>query len=160
MDRAEFERRRRELEDRLHEGLAPQPGVEALLRQARGLGLWLAVASSSSRRWVERHLRAHGLLERFDHLVCLEDAPRAKPAPDLYLEAVRRLGGTPRTAVAFEDSHNGALAARRAGLWCVAVPTPMTAGQDLSHADAVVPTLEGLDLGALLARFAARTPRE
>jgi HAD superfamily hydrolase (TIGR01509 family) len=155
-DWAVLERRRKELEDRIHEGLSLQPGVEALLRQARALGLGLAVASSSPHGWVERHLGVHGLSAAFDHLVCVEDAPRAKPAPDLYLEAVRRLGATPATAVAFEDSYNGALAARRAGLWCVAVPTPMTAGQDLSHADAVVPTLEGLDLEALLAGFEAR----
>lgn len=154
-DWSAVDRRRRELEDRLHEGLSLQPGVEALLRQARDLGLGLAVASSSSRRWVERHLRAHGLLDWFDHLVCREDAPRAKPEPDLYLEAARRLGVPPAAAVAFEDSYNGTLAARRAGLRCVAVPTPMTGGQDLSHADAIVPTLDGLDLMALLARLEA-----
>lgn len=155
-DWAALDRRRIAHETRIHEGLSLQPGVEALLRQARALGLGLAVASSSPRRWVTRHLAAHGLADAFDHVVCLEDAPRAKPAPDLYLEAVRRLGAAPAAAVAFEDSYNGALAARRAGLWCVAVPTPMTRGQDLSHADAIVPTLDGLGLAALLGSFEAR----
>jgi HAD superfamily hydrolase (TIGR01509 family) len=152
-DWAALERRRREIEIRLQQDLSVQPGVESLLDQARALGLRTGVASSSAHRWVDPLLEAHGLLGRFDAVVCREDAARPKPEPDLYLEATRRLGAPPEAAVAFEDSSTGALAARRAGLWCVVVPTPMTAAQDFSLAHAVVPTLEGVDLRALLAAF-------
>ncbi len=153
-DWGELDARRRELERRLHEELELQPGVAALLQQARALGMAVGVASSSSHGWVDRLLAEHGVLDRFDAVVCREDAPHAKPEPDLYLEAARRLGAAPAAAVAFEDSLNGALAARRAGVRCVAVPTAMTATQDFSAADLVVPTLEGLDLRETLARLA------
>jgi HAD superfamily hydrolase (TIGR01509 family) len=148
--------RRREIEAGILAELAVQPGVLSLLDQARALGLATAVASSSSHRWVDRLLGEHGLLDGFDAIICREDVGHPKPEPDLYLEAVRRLGAEPRVTVAFEDSAYGALAARRAQVWCVAVPTPMTAGQDFSPADLVVPTLAGIDLRALLAGLAGR----
>lgn len=148
------QRRRREVEDRLNASLAVQPGVVALLDQARTLGLQLGIASSSPHRWVDRHLAEHGLLERFDAIVCRDDVTRAKPHPDLYLEVVRRLGVTAPRSLAFEDSHNGSRAAKSAGLRCVAVPTAMTNTQDFSHVDAIVPTLAGLDLAAVLGQFA------
>ncbi len=148
-----LERRRREIELRLQQDLSLQPGVESLLHEAHALGLATGLASSSSHRWVDPLLGAHGLLERFDAVVCREDAARAKPEPDLYLEAMRRLAAPAGASVAFEDSQAGTLAARRAGMWCVAVPTPMTVAQDFSHAHLVVPTLAGLDLRELLARL-------
>jgi HAD superfamily hydrolase (TIGR01509 family) len=149
------QRRRREVENRLNANLVVQPGVVALLDQARRLGLRLGIASSSPHRWVDRHLAEHGLLDRFDAIVCRDDAARAKPHPDLYLEVVRRLDVIASRTLAFEDSHNGSRAAKSAGLRCVAVPTAMTNTQDFSHVDAVVPTLAGLDLAAVLERFAA-----
>lgn len=149
--RLEPGRRARELE--LGSALTVQPGVEELLRGARARGLRAAVASSSSHEWVDAHLERKGLRGYFDTTVCRGDAPEVKPAPDLYLEALRRLGVEARETVAFEDSHNGSLAAKRAGLWCVAVPTPVTATQDFSHVDLLVPTLAGLDLDTLLVRF-------
>lgn len=149
-----LDQRRREIESSLHAGLIVQPGIESLLNQSRALGLGIAVASSSSHTWVDRLLSAHGLLDRFDAIICREDAPRAKPDPDLYWEALRRLGAEPISAVAFEDSRNGVVAARLAGVWCIAVPTPMTATHDFSLADMVVASLADLDLRALLARLA------
>lgn len=154
-----LDQRRREIEARLHTGLVVQPGIESLLGQSRALGLGIGVASSSSHAWVDRLLSVHGLLDRFDAVVCREDAAQAKPAPDLYREALRRLGAEPSAAVAFEDSYNGVLAAHTAGVRCVAVPTPMTATQDFSHADVVVGTLADLDLRALLARLVSSVPR-
>jgi putative hydrolase of the HAD superfamily len=156
-DWAVLERRRRDVEDELNTALAVQPGVVALLDQADAIGLRIGVASSSPHRWVDRHLTTHGLFARFHTIVCRDDVARAKPEPDLYVEALRRFDIAAPMAVAFEDSHNGSLAARRAGLRCVAVPTPMTATQDFSHVDLVVPTLAGVDLTALLARLAAAT---
>lgn len=151
-----LERRRRAVEDQLNLALAVQPGVRALLDQARVLGLRTGIASSSLHRWVDRHLTTHGVISHFDTIVCRDDVTRAKPEPDLYLEALRRLEASPGDAVAFEDSYHGSLAAKRAGLWCVVVPTAMTTSQDFSHADHAVPTLDRLDLRALLAQFRDR----
>lgn len=153
-DRAALMAERSAHEERLNAALAPLPGVGALLDQAATLGWQLAVVSSSSHAWVDRHLRRLGFFVRFTAVVCRGDAPQVKPAPDLYLEALRRLGVGAAEAVAFEDSYNGSLAAKRAGLRCVAVPHALTRGQDLSHCDLVVDSLAEIDLATFARRFA------
>ncbi len=94
-----------------------------------------------------------GLAGRFDFVGCRDDAPRPKPDPDLYILALARLGVTPPEAVAFEDSHSGSLAAKRAGLRVVAVPNAVTERHDFGHADWRVGSLAEVTLPALLARF-------
>ena len=127
-----------------------RPGVRDYLDAARRLGLGLAVASSSSRQWVAGHLERLGLADRFDVLRCAEDVTRVKPHPDLYVAALKALGAAPVAAIALEDSPNGVLAAKRAGLFCVAVPNPLTAKLDLTAADIRLASLDELPLPALL----------
>lgn len=153
-DRDVLRDRLRQLEHARNHTLSPLPGVVALLDQARALGLRLAVASSSSRGWVEGHLRTQGLFERFETLVNRTDTLRPKPEPDIYLEALRQLGLGADEALAIEDSYNGSLAAKRAGLRCLAVPNAITRTQDFSHVDLRRDTLEGLDLAVLLRELA------
>ena len=148
-DRAAIVAERSAHEERLNAALAPLPGVRELIATVRTRGWKLGVVSSSSHDWVDRHLRHHGLLACFDTIVCRGDALRVKPAPDLYLEALRRFGVAPAEAVAFEDSHNGSLAAKWAGLHCVAVPGAITRTQDFTHCDLVVDTLTGFNLDIL-----------
>lgn len=113
----------------------PREGVVDLLDAAATEGLALYVVSSSRRVWVEPHLERLGLRSRFIRTVCADDAPRAKPHPDLYLEALRVSDTAPDEAIAFEDSANGTAAAKAAGIRVVAVPNPVTRHLDLSHAD-------------------------
>jgi len=120
------------------------PGVVELIDSAREAGLHVGVASSSTRQWVNGHLERLGLLERFDCVRCRDDVALVKPAPDLYLAVVECLGVAPSEALAIEDSPNGIAAAKAAGLRCVAVPNVITGGLDLSHADVILPTLEGV----------------
>ena len=148
-ERAALVAERAAVEDRLNAALSPLPGVVALLDQAATLGWSLAVVSSSTHDWVERHLRHVGLHDRLRSRICRGDAPRAKPAPDLYLEALRRLGLSARDAVAFEDSYNGSIAAVRAGIRCIAVPHALTRGQDFSHCERIVASLSEIDLASL-----------
>ena len=129
-----------------------QAGVVRVLDQAAALGLGVAIASSSPRQWIVDHLDRLGLPERFAVIACYDDVGVAKPAPDVYLEAVRRLGVAPGEAVALEDSRTGLLAARAAGLRCIAVPTAMTRHLDFSAADLVVDSLAELDLSAITTR--------
>jgi HAD superfamily hydrolase (TIGR01509 family) len=133
-----------------------RPGVVAYLDAARALGLRLAIASSSPRRWVAEHLERLGLLDRFELLRCEEDAARHKPDPDLYLAALDGLGVPAEQAIAFEDSPNGVRAAQAAGIFCVAVPNPVTAQLDLSHADLRLDSLDAAPLAELLSRLEAR----
>jgi len=110
------------------------PGVIELLDEAAAAGLRLAVASNSSHGHVEGHLAARGLLGRFASVSCREDVARPKPAPDVYLAALERLGLAAHEVVAFEDSLPGHAAAAAAGLRVMVVPNPSTAGDHFAHA--------------------------
>ena len=84
-------------------------------REAERIGLKTAVVSSSDTAWIERHLGRLGRLEGLDAIVAANgDTGRAKPRPDLYVEALERLGLEPAEAIAFEDSPNGIRAAKAA----------------------------------------------
>lgn len=131
------------------------PGVREYVAEARQLGVRLGVASSSSRAWVEGHLGRLDLREHFEVIRCSDDVPRVKPDPALYLAVLAATGVRAEDAVALEDSPNGVLAAKRAGLTCVAVPNPLTARLDLSHADLRLASLAQHSLSALLARLRA-----
>lgn len=76
----------------------------------------MAVASGGQRAIVEATLTSLGLLDLFDTIVAVENAARSKPAPDLFLEAARRLGVDPTACLVFEDSDEGLEAAKRAGM--------------------------------------------
>jgi len=88
----------------------------------------LAVVSGSRRKSVEHSLSALGLLEKFDVLVCAEDYPRGKPAPDCFLTAASRLGVEPGDCLVFEDTQMGIEAATAAGMASVRVPTALERG--------------------------------
>ena len=134
------------------------PGVLACLQDARARGLKLGVASNSSHRHVDGHLARLGLRALFDLTCCRDDNLAVKPAPDLYLAVTRQFGVAPGEALAFEDSNAGTLAARRAGLWVVAVPNPSTHEHDFSAAHVVVRSLAEVPLASLLERFGAAAP--
>ncbi len=133
---------------------AVRPGVKAYTAAARRRGLKLGLASSSSRDWVAGHLARLDLLAVFDALRCAGDVPRVKPELDLYLSVCEALAVEPARAVAFEDSPNGILAAKRAGLFCVAVPNALTRQLALDGADLTVASLADVPLEAILHRAA------
>ena len=113
----------------------------------------LAIVSSSTRRWVHSHLRRLGLEDGWAAIVCADgDTARCKPSPALYREALDVLGVEAEEAIAIEDSPNGITAARAAGIFCIAVPNVVTSTLDLSDADLLVETFEGVPLADLLAR--------
>ncbi len=110
----------------------------------------LAIASSSPRAWVVNHLTRLKLRENFDPIVTSDEVIHVKPAPDLYLKSIELLGLKPSQAIAFEDSPNGIRAARAAGLFCVAVPNPITQQLEMDHADLVIDSLESVTLDELI----------
>jgi HAD superfamily hydrolase (TIGR01509 family) len=157
LDRAALRDVKRARVTALIEAQPPLPGVVDYLDAARQLGLGLAVASSSRRAWVTGHLGRLGLLDRFAVIRTADDVTRTKPDPALYQAALAGLGVTPAEALVLEDSPNGVLAAKRAGLTCVAVPNALTATQPLDHADRRLTSLADLPLVALLADIASGT---
>ncbi len=122
-------------------------GAVDLVRALHGMGVPLAVASSSPRRDVHLSLEVVGLADCFLHVVTAEDVAHPKPAPDLYLEAVSRLGLAPGQCVAFEDSGAGVQSATSAGLTCYAVPHRYTRDHDFSAAAAVLGSLRDVRPG-------------
>jgi HAD superfamily hydrolase (TIGR01509 family) len=103
----------------------------------------LAVASSSNRPIIDLVLELSGLDRFFRATVSSEEVPRGKPAPDVYLEAARRLGANPERSAAVEDSRSGILSARAAGMRVVAIPNMrFPPGEDaLAAADVVIPSI-------------------
>lgn len=148
------------VERRKEEGLrraGARPGIAELLRQADEAGLSRSIVSNSSGDWITRYARQCGVDSGWHAVHSPEgETDRGKPEPDLYLEAVDRLGLRPEEAVAFEDSPNGVSAARAAGVPCVAVPNAMTAPLDLSHADLRIESFRGAELRRILDRLAAK----
>jgi HAD superfamily hydrolase (TIGR01509 family) len=106
----------------------------------------LAIASSSNPELIELVLRVAGLDALFKTAVSSQEVPRGKPAPDVYLEAARRLGAEPGRCAAVEDSHAGIQSAKAAGLHVVAVPNPHFPPEDdaLAQADVVLGSIREL----------------
>jgi HAD superfamily hydrolase (TIGR01509 family) len=103
-------------------GIPIKPGLLDLLRFADDRGVPIAVATSSGGRTAEATLGAAGLLDRFRVIVTGDQVVAGKPAPDIYLEAARRLGVHPARCVALEDSDAGVLSAHAAGMRALHIP--------------------------------------
>jgi len=133
-----------------------RPGIAEYFAAARRLGLKRAIVSSSTRGWVDMHLQRLEEAVGWDAICTADrDPARAKPSPTLYLEALEALGASAGEAVAFEDSPNGVLAAKAAGVFCVAVPNEVTRdlGLEAAGADLVLDSLANLPPETLFARL-------
>jgi HAD superfamily hydrolase (TIGR01509 family) len=126
------------------------PGVIHLIEEAKGAGMKLAIASSSDEQWVKKHLHKFGLIDQFDQICTIDKVIFGKPDPALYCLALKLLGLQPFEAISFEDAPNGIKAAKSANLFCIAVANSMTRHMDLSQADKIFTSLEGVNLEELL----------
>jgi HAD superfamily hydrolase (TIGR01509 family) len=151
VDREALKDRRAARRDELVAAQQLLHGVVDLFREAKAGGMKVGIASSSRRDWVCGHLERLAFMEGWDAIVCRDDVEHAKPAPDLYLRAAELLGVAPREAVALEDSPNGIRAAKAAGMWCIAVPNPLTSDLDHTQADVRLGSLADVPLEDLLA---------
>jgi HAD superfamily hydrolase (TIGR01509 family) len=136
--------------ERYREHLPLLPGaVEAVERIAAP---WpLAVASSSNRPLIDLVLELSGLASHFRVTVSSEEVERGKPAPDVYLEAARRLGVAPERCAAVEDSESGIRSAKAAGMRVIAIPNRSFRPSDdaLASADVVLASLDELTLDGI-----------
>jgi HAD superfamily hydrolase (TIGR01509 family) len=140
----------RRMEERYRDRLPLIDGaVEAVERLA---ARWpLALASSSNRELIDLALELGGLDRHFPVTLSSEEVPRGKPAPDVYLEAARRLSADARACAAIEDSRSGILAARAAEMRVVAIPNRHYPPDDetLAAADVVLQSLHELTLAVV-----------
>jgi HAD superfamily hydrolase (TIGR01509 family) len=111
----------------------------------------LGLASSSNRAIFEEVIRLAGLADAFTATVSSEEVARGKPAPDVYLEAARRLGVAPENCAAVEDSHSGIRSAHAAGMRVIAIPNASYPPDEeaLTLADTVVDSLDELTVAVL-----------
>ena len=129
------------------------PGIMDMIGSAKENGLKVDIGSSSPHSWVDTHAQRLDIYHHFDHIICQDDvAPgRTKPHPDIYLKALETLQVDKTEAVVFEDSPNGVLASKRAGVFVVAVPNPLTAKMNV-QGDLTVSSLADLSLHDLINR--------
>jgi HAD superfamily hydrolase (TIGR01509 family) len=129
------------------------PAIDGAVATVRRLAAaWpLALASSSHRRVIDAALAGTGLADAFRAVVSSDELERGKPAPDVFLEAARRLGAEPSRVLVVEDSLNGLKAGRAAGMSTVLIPNasvPPAAGS-AEEADFVLERISELDRAAI-----------
>lgn len=133
------------------------PGIPELLKELKKRGIPVGLASSSKNAWLEMAFGHLGMGEYFPLRATGDDLKpgEGKPAPVLYLRAAAMLGVDPGECIAIEDSHNGVLSAKAAGMYCIAIRNGFNDAQDLSMADECIQGFADLDnkkLDALMAR--------
>jgi HAD superfamily hydrolase (TIGR01509 family) len=145
------ERTRRYFREALR--LEPMPGVAELIGALDAAGVPRAIASTASSEWVRGAVSRLNLTQSFSAIVTGDDVRRGKPAPDVYLEAARRLNIAPERCVALEDSGPGVASAKAAGMKVVAIPHTLSRSHSFDGADLHVRSAAALSMDALIGLF-------
>lgn len=117
------------------------PGATDLVKRLYHKGFPLAIASSSPPELIALFTEKLQIRSYFAQVVSGATLKRSKPFPDIFLRAAELLGASPAQCIVIEDSHNGVLAAKRAGMYCIGLQNPHSGTQDLSLADMQVKAL-------------------
>jgi len=130
--------------------LEPMPGAIEIVRKLHAREMLLAITSSAVRNSIEEILRRLGIRDAFALVVDGSEVAHGKPDPEGYLVTAKKLCVAPEACLVFEDSHVGVLAAKRAGMTCIAVRNPRAQiRQDLSAADLIVDSFDDVDVDRL-----------
>lgn len=125
-------------------------GFMELINSIHNKNIPIALVSSSPKPWVDIVIDRFSIRKYFNLIVTAEDVNlKAKPAPDIYLLAAKKLGISPRDCVAIEDSKNGVVSAKDAGMSCIGYDGGSHDNQDLSRADMIVKDFKDIDIGEL-----------
>ena len=127
----------------------PIEGIIPLIQKLHDKNIPLAIASSSPLDMIEFTTKKFGINEYFTTLISGEDLPHSKPAPDIYLKTAKMLNIAPSDCVALEDSKNGSIAAKSAGMYCIGFANPNSGNQDLSAANIIVNKITDIDIDKL-----------
>ncbi|HYH07692.1 MAG TPA: HAD family phosphatase [Thermoanaerobaculia bacterium] len=137
--------------------LQPMDGVVETIRALQRTNVPMAITSSAVKSSIEEILIRLGVRDAFTLIVDGSEVVHGKPDPEAYLLTARKLNVQPGECVVFEDSNVGVIAAKRAGMVCIAVRNPRAQQrQDLSAADVVLESMRDVDVNALSARSAPR----
>lgn len=129
--------------------LKPIDGITNLLEQLKTSQIPLAIASSSPLDVIEFVVKAFNIDKYFKFLVSGEDLVHGKPAPDIYLKTAKKLVVDPKNCVVLEDSKNGSIAAKDAGMFCIGFANPNSGNQDLSRADIIIKQISDIKISQL-----------
>lgn len=133
-------------------------GVRELLGELHRRGIPVALASSSTRPWIEIVLDRFDLHSDFQAVVSADElvGGEGKPSPAIYLHTAHKLSVEPAGCVVMEDSHNGVLSAQRAGMYCIGFRNGFNDDQDISTADVIVNSYAEIDLDTIERTLRAR----
>lgn len=146
---------RQDEKERKYQGLAtskltPNPGLITLLENIKNRNIPMAIASSGLMKNIQLILQKLEVQKYFDHIVSGEMPKHGKPAPDIFLLAAAHFQIAPKNCLVIEDSRNGVLAAKAAGMTCVGYINKGSGNQDLSVADLIVESLHDERLQTLI----------
>ncbi len=127
----------------------PISGIPELLKELKDKSARIALASSSVVKIIDLVVELLGIRHMFDVLVSGQHVENGKPAPDIFLLAAEKTGSLPEECVVIEDSKNGVLAAKKAGMKCIAFKDPVKNSQDVSLADHIVDDINKLDYNVI-----------
>ena len=127
-------------------GIPPMEGLEELLKRLSNKDIPLLIASSSSGNIIDAVIRHLGIAGYFSGIVSGDDVEHSKPAPDIFLKVSKLINIPPSGCVVIEDSENGVMAAKAAGMRVVGLVNPGSGEVDLSQADLIIHSLLELDL--------------
>ncbi|QYR22294.1 HAD family hydrolase [Paenibacillus sp. sptzw28] len=150
LDRELLRKQRRDKYDKLIINQKARPGVQQYLEDAENLGLKIGLASSAPREWVLTNLEELELMSYFACIRTHEDAIKVKPDPELYLQVLDYFGVKPVNAIGFEDSPNGAKAAKDAGMLCVIVPNELTKNLPFDNYDLRLNSMLEMNLSSVI----------
>lgn len=151
-----------QFEEKYHSILAEErarAGVEDYLQSAKEMGLKIGLATSSTYQWVSTHLKNLALFDYFECIQTSDDVEKVKPDPALYLQTANCLGLAVEECLVFEDSANGALAAKRAGMSCVIVPNQVTSTMDFCPVEHRLESMTDMSLKDVIAHVTSSLSR-
>lgn len=131
-------------------GIDPVEGTRELIRALHEAGVPLGLATSSHPPVMNAILDNFEIRKYFTSVISGSELPESKPNPAIYLISAERLGAKPENCCVLEDTTNGILAAKRAGMYCIAFHNPHSGEQDLSLADRVVEKMAEIEVEELL----------
>lgn len=126
--------------------LKPIDGIPELLERLKAKGYRIGLGSSSVMANIQLVLGRFGIMDYFDAIAAGSEVEHAKPAPDVYLLTASRLGIAPEDCTVIEDAGAGVMAAKAAGMRCVAIKNPNSGEQDFSQADMIIDSYEEIVL--------------
>ncbi|MCI5501215.1 MAG: GNAT family N-acetyltransferase [Lachnospiraceae bacterium] len=141
---AELERAKKEYA--VKEGYIAVPGVKELIIKLYQAGIHMAIASSSSTAEISDVVKSLGIRKYFDKLISSSNVENPKPAPDIFLLTLSKLGVNAKEAIVIEDSDHGVKAAKAAGIACIGYINPNSGNQSLKDADVLLESFEGLSV--------------